>query len=1493
MKEQVRRSFSLLLALLLCLSLFPVSVFAENVADEAPVEEAAVPEAADGASDDEIVEEEAGDPTPEGDGMRGEAADAAQVAEDEAAGLPAANRDGEDNLIVEHCWEWQTIEVNAGEAAVMTVNARTAVGEPTFVWEESDYTTGECAVLEESGSTLTVSPAKTLSYTCTVSDIYGDQKEVYFSVYVSSNLNAWATGDELVKTVESGGDVTLSVEARSDGGGCSYAWYRVSDDGSDVSLGETGSSLLLQNVTAPGEYRCAVKDVYNNAVCVSFSIVLENGFSAYVKGEDSSVTYKTMPVAKNADALLEVAATARSGEIHYQWYYRMVDEDNVYTYVPIDSAVGSSYTAGGVSAPSVYYCRVNDDFGNSNDIWFDLVIDTGLTAREEQSFFSVAFGDSVTMKVIASANDGEAIHYEWARMTIDKNGVITDTVIPQATGSSYVVDSVSASADYRCTVTDDYGNSVLCYFQVRLENHLQAFAAGTTANNATVSVAKNGSAVLRVEASADRGEIHYQWVKEWSDPVDQTGSSLNIQNVTAPQSYTCFVTDDYGNSVNVSFRVLLENHFRAVAAGTDSINAYLSVKPNADVSMKVDASVDTGGLYYQWMDEYWQEIAGKTQAALTVSGVQRSIPYYCRVWDDFGNQEVISFYLNVDNGFYAYARGTKATGATVTAVYGTSAVLAVDAHADVGSLHYVWWDTNGAVKLDETGPELTIGRVERAGQYTCYVSDDYGGSDSVFFRLEVQNHLTAYPKGYPDRRSVSVGVTPGGSTVLEVVADSDDHQLQYQWYRMGSGPMAESSLIEGETGSSLTLSGVAERQSYRCFVSDRYGNTIEVSFSVYVENHLTAWCRNTGTEIEMVLVEYGKPAVLEAVVTADLGPISYEWRDNYGMTALADGPSLTVDAVTGRRQYWCYISDAYGNTRNLEFRVGVQNSLTVTAATPTEQYVTAGASVTFGVNAEASSGPLTYIWYGNSYEDLQKNVPTVTVNNVQRPGIYTCEVTDKYGNSQSVRFTVGIENHFQAYVTGKTPGVNYADVFVDAGANTTLSVTATADQGGFTYSWFRISFSSDGNTYSRGEPAGDTASVTVENVRSAWQYQCLVTDAFGTSRQVTFRVSVQNHLTVADRETKRTAVARTVDYGKPVTLSVDAAADQTDGMRLQWFLQQDGMTNEVLNANGSSLTTPALTESCTYICQATDCYGYSAVVRYMLTVTDPDQPAAVTVDPALNLQDTIGIKFYVKPAEGTDPKNLTVSVSYASRYQTINRSYRLADMTPSKGEYLIRALDAASDEMSDVVVLTVKNDGRPIFSQEYSIAAVANSWLANERYESVWPLLRAMLQYGDKAQGFFGNHPEMHITPAGAPRLNAIPPSFAPGADPATLKEYLAYVEFGVNLEAAVGMNIYIKPKDGIGLSDVTVKVTNRTTGAACPTTAPALVKGEIKVTVPGLFPEELLSDLNITVTVKGVSATYVRSVMSCAYSLQQKGTAVDLVKALYQYSLAAKDYFT
>ena len=132
----------------------------------------------------------------------------------------------------------------------------------------------------------------------------------------------------------------------------------------------------------------------------------------------------------------------------------------------------------------------------------------------------------------------------------------------------------------------------------------------------------------------------------------------------------------------------------------------------------------------------------------------------------------------------------------------------------------------------------------------------------------------------------------------------------------------------------------------------------------------------------------------------------------------------------------------------------------------------------------------------------------------------------------------------------------------------------------------------------------------------------------------------------------------------------------------------------------------------------------------------PIQPGKwVTAQPALNLHDTIGVRFYIKHAKTVDPRTVKVNVRYASRYQNVNRNFFLAEMTPNQdGEYFIEAVDAASDEMSDPVTLRIFLGDRLVWLEDYTVASIAGGWLTDGEHGRYDTLLRALLQYGWKAQ---------------------------------------------------------------------------------------------------------------------------------------------------------------
>ena len=865
------------------------------------------------------------------------------------------------------------------------------------------------------------------------------------------------------------------------------------------------------------------------------------------------------------------------------------------------------------------------------------------------------------MRVTAVADEGFSIHYRWLQISQTEQGGYTETEIPGANDSSYTAVDVSASGEYACIVTDDYGNRIDCHFTVQIENHFRAVSERSGQNYDTVYVEKDGDTTLSVSASADRGGFEYTWYCNNRLLPNETAKSLTISSVTESQDYSCYVTDIYGSNLYVFFSVRLENHFRAVVRGTDRTYAELSVKPNDSIIMAVDASADEGELHYQWAGN-WQDLPGETQDSLTVSGVQANDFYSCRVWDDFGNSQIIQFQIRIDNGFYAWVKGTSRTYADVQASYGASATLSVDAHADVGDLQYVW-SCQGEELAGETGPDLVLGSVVRKASYECRVSDDYGNTRWIYFYVSVQNHLEAYVKGYPGRTYISIGLVPNGSTVLEVAASSDDNDLRYEWFY--SDDNQRPSTIEGETGSSISVTGVTGRCTFDCFVSDRYQNSVRVSFEVYIENHFRAWCSNTGTLSETVYADYGQKVQLQASASADAGAIRFLWTDPHGQEFGTEQMSgVTIGPVTERGYYMCTVTDQYGSTVTLQFELRMKDTISVRAVTPTVQYVPYDGSANLAVEVTPEDTPVTCTWYGPETVEPESGA-SLQVDHVRCRATYTCYVTDSTGQGYNVSFLVNVQNNFNAHVTGKGQNVTYDEVFVEKGASAFLSVTATADSGECTYAWYRSGRQMGPGGY---ETLGNEPTLLVENVEAAGQYQCIVTDIYGTSVTVTFFVSIQNHLTAVDRETKLGLVKKTADYGQSVSMTVDAAADEPEGLTWQWFLMHNGTPQKIQNAEGNSYTTPGLTESRIYFCQVTDRYGFSRTVRYELTVKEQEQ---IQFRPTLAMDAFTGINIYVTLPEGADPADYTFAAEpHNSNYPGETTRMSMAGMRPTaSGEY--------------------------------------------------------------------------------------------------------------------------------------------------------------------------------------------------------------------------------
>ena len=294
----------------------------------------------------------------------------------------------------------------------------------------------------------------------------------------------------------------------------------------------------------------------------------------------------------------------------------------------------------------------------------------------------------------------------------------------------------------------------------------------------------------------------------------------------------------------------------------------------------------------------------------------------------------------------------------------------------------------------------------------------------------------------------------------------------------------------------------------------------------------------------------------------------------------------------------------------------------------------------------------------------------------------------------------------------------------------------------------------------------------------------------------------------------------------------------------------------------------------------------------------------VTFIPTLNLADYTGINVYIHIPEGENPDDYTVKVSAAkSIFPEAEKNVFLSMLETDNRDrgdekvlcYKIEAIRAASPEMTDVATVKLFKGDQEVKSEAFSVRNIAEARLnSGTLLEKQVPIHKALLQYGHYAQIQFKSGESDMDVPEGAPEMVKIPDSFAPKADPTGLNGYITAFDARANLSSAISMNVYLTPADGYTINDFEISVTDKDGNAYSNYTAPEMSGNRIQITIQGMWSPQIGRDFNITVKLKedaSKTATWTRSVMTCAYVTQQTNTnpaTQNLVKALCAYYNAA-----
>ena len=879
----------------------------------------------------------------------------------------------------------------------------------TYKWYK-DYTEIE----GETGDTLEYEgPTKAnTTYYCHIEDGYGNSKELYFYVNADNDLYAWPKDDIRDFTVSPGGSVDLEIEVSAyDMDGLTYEWKVITSDGEE-EIENNSPKLTTDAIYKASEISATVRDKYNYGYTIYFNIEIDNNLNVYALGYKNQGNYLSIDVEPNSPFDMEVIASADDTDgLTYNWYKG---------YDSASLSTESKYSLDSLDKYAQYRCVVKDKYENTKTITFNLYVQNHLTAKAygksgNSATKTVEYGDSVELKVDVSATDMNGITYTWTGPGY--------STISDATTDTYTINSVTKSGSYQCSIKDKYGNNEYVYFTVKINNNLVVVAKGyeESGNSIYIDAEYEEPLTLSVVATADDTEgITYKWQKDGSD-VGEDSDSYTIDSLEGACDCTCSVTDKYNNTQYIFFHISVANNLKVSLEGeTTSGNSYtLYVDPDEELTFNTIVTADdTEGITYEWYKN-WDRLP-ETSSSYTTKPITEQTDYYCKVTDKYGNEKYIYIYVYINNNLTAYwdVEGyDESTFLSITSSYNDTVNLKVDANAnDTDGITYKWYGNDGYLITDE-GDSYTT---EPITQYTCIrceVSDNYGNTVYLDIGISVENDLsveaTTSTELYIDKdTSATLGV--------EVSANEMDG-ITYEWYK-------DEYLIEGADSDEYTTDSLNTRTTYYCQVKDKYGNTRGVYFDIYINSDFSAYVKGTEDTYKEIYTEYNTSATLEVEATGD--GLTYEWRTDSNTIQGVTESSYTTLPITTRSNYYCTVSDAYGNSTSVRFEIGINNNLRGYVKGTTERstyiYPNNGDEITLSVSATADNTEnLTYEWYKvieNTYtspddyeecylvpEYFSETSDTLTTiyNSDEDIVYYLCDIKDIYGNVASVSFYVG------------------------------------------------------------------------------------------------------------------------------------------------------------------------------------------------------------------------------------------------------------------------------------------------------------------------------------------------------------------------------------------------------------------------------------------------------------------------------------------------------
>jgi Immunoglobulin I-set domain/Immunoglobulin domain len=805
------------------------------------------------------------------------------------------------------------------------------------------------------------------------------------------------------QTVPAGQTATFNVVA-SGAGTLTYQWYK-----GGVAIGGATSSTYTTPATATSDSGS------------SFTVTVTNA-GGTVTSTPATLTVTTSPIIVTQPANQTVTAgqtatfsvtASGTGTLTYQWYKGGA---------AISGATSSSYTTPATvigDSGSLFTVIVTNTVGTATGGPATLTVNTAPIITSQPANQTVNAGKTATFSVTASG--AGTLTYQWFKGGVAIAGATSSTYTTPATvsgdsGSLFTVTVTNASGTVTSTPATLTVNTPPT---ITTQPVSQTVTVGQTA---TFSVTATGTAPLS-----------YQWYKG-TTAIGGATSSTYTTPVTVigdnNSQYSVVVTNIAGTATSTQATLTVKNS----APLASSLVCNPSTAPyNSSVNLIPTFSGGTGVIGSTGVGSVDITASATSGNSYPTPGITSAKTYTLSVTGTGGT--VVSTTCNV-----------TPAGVTISSISPANQTIAPGKQAFTATVtggatdNVTWTATAGTFAGNVWTSPNTV------GTYTITATsvDEPSVSATTTITISLPVIIT---------QPASENVCTNSTTTLTVVAN---YATSYQWNLNGTP-------IPGATSASYFIpSAIAmDSGSYTVTVTNAAGSVTSNAAKVVVGSTITS------NPVSLSILA-GQTATF-SVAAAGEPPFTYQWyviapgTSTGNKIAGATSSTYTTPAETTNSngaKFFATVTDACGGsaitsaTALLTVTDGHSPPTIITQ--PVSQTVPIGGTATFTVVASGSP-TLTYQWYsifaGNvtgiaiaGATSASYTVPASATSINSDQTAYYVIVTNPYGQAVSQTATLSVGNGIQ--IT-KQP----IDVFVNAGAPATFSVTATSTLP-LTYQWY-------------------------------------------------------------------------------------------------------------------------------------------------------------------------------------------------------------------------------------------------------------------------------------------------------------------------------------------------------------------------------------------------------------------------------------------------------